>query len=101
MPAARPASRRSRWPPNRQRIDMATVPVSSAMSTDRPPHSRFGFFRAVPLALLVEGLLLGGAFALISHKAPAPPPPVTLLTLAAPPAPAPKQPQAAPPKPAA
>ncbi|WP_406868358.1 energy transducer TonB [Paraburkholderia fungorum] len=80
---------------------MATVPALSAVSTGRPPHSRFGFFRAVPLALLVEGLLLGGAFVLISHKAPAPPPPVTLLTLAAPPTSAPKQPQAVPPKPAA
>jgi protein TonB len=70
------------------------------MSTGQPLRGRFGLYRAAPLALLVEALLLGGAFALLSHKAPAPPPPVTLLTLAAPPAPAPKPAEPAPPKPA-
>jgi protein TonB len=80
---------------------MATVPALSATSSKAPrPH--FGLNRAAPLALLVEALMLAGAFALLSKKAPPPPPPppptVTLLTLApvAAPAPAPKPPEPSP-----
>jgi periplasmic protein TonB len=80
---------------------MATVPASSTMPTDRQPRPSFGLRRAAPLALGIEAILLGGALALLTHKAPPPPPPaVTTLTLAATPAPAPKAPEPAPPKPA-
>jgi protein TonB len=70
------------------------------MPTDRQSRPSFGLRRAAPLALGIEAMLLGGALALLSHKAPPPPPPVvTTLTLAATPAPAPKAPEPAPPKP--
>jgi periplasmic protein TonB len=80
---------------------MATIPAPSATASSKASLPRFGLDRAAPLALLVEALMLAGAFALLSKKAPPPPPPptVTLLTLAAP-APAPKPPEPAPVKPA-
>ncbi|MFM0212627.1 TonB family protein [Paraburkholderia sediminicola] len=73
---------------------MATVPATG----DVPERTRL--FPAAALALIAEVLLLGGGFALLTHKShvPAEPAP-TLLTLVAPapsPAPAPKPVVAAP-----
>jgi periplasmic protein TonB len=81
---------------------MATVPAPGATPGRHAPRSHFGLNRAAPLALLIEALLLAGAFALLSKKSPPPPPPpVTMLTLApvAAPAPAPKPPAPTPAKP--
>jgi periplasmic protein TonB len=80
---------------------MASLPALSATSSSKAPRPRLGLNHAAPLALLIEALLLAGAFALLSKKAPPPPPKVTLLTLApvAAPAPAPKPPAPAPAKP--
>ncbi|WP_206997147.1 TonB family protein [Trinickia mobilis] len=77
---------------------MATVPVSGM------PQERTRLYPAAAIALVAEVLLLGGAFVLLTHKAPAPvEPPPTMLTLAAPPAPptppAPKAVVQTPPKP--
>ncbi|MBN3848261.1 TonB family protein [Paraburkholderia sp. Ac-20342] len=82
---------------------MATVPELSVTSS-KAPRAHLDLHRAVPLALLVEALVLAGAFGLLAKKAPPPPPPpaVTLLALApvaapvAPPAPAPKPPEPVP-----
>jgi protein TonB len=73
----------------------------STMPAGRESRPSFGLRRAAPLALGIEAMLLGGALALLTHKAPPPPPPtVTTLTLSATPAAAPKAPVPAPPKPA-
>jgi protein TonB len=68
-------------------------------------QERTRLYPAAAIALVVEGLLLGGAFVLLTHRSPAPvEPPPTVLTLAAPPAPAPPAPKPVaptPPKPQA
>lgn len=67
---------------------MATVSVSGM------PQEQDRLRPAAAIALVAEALLLGGAFLLLTHKAPAPvEPPPTALTLAAPPAPTPVTPQ--------
>lgn len=80
---------------------MATLPASRL---PQEPQPRTRLLPAAACALVAEALLLGGAFALLTHEShtPAEPPP-TLLTLAAPaPAPQPKPPVVQPvPKPAA
>lgn len=67
-------------------------------------QERTRLYPAAAIALVTEALLMGGAFLLLTHKAPTPvEPPPTLLTLAAPPAPpttpAPKPAVQTPPKP--
>jgi protein TonB len=71
---------------------MATVPASGM------PQERNRLYPAAVIALVAEVLLLGGAFVVLTHKAPVPVElPPTTLTLAAPPAPKPVVPT--PPKP--
>jgi len=73
---------------------MATVPASGM------PQERTRLYPAAAIALVAEVLLLGGAFVLLTHKAPAPVQlPPTTLTLAAPPAPTPPAPKPAVPTP--
>jgi periplasmic protein TonB len=58
------------------------------------PQERTRLYPAAAIALVAEVLLLGGAFVLLTHKAPAPVElPPTMLTLAAPPAPTPPAPK--------
>jgi protein TonB len=58
---------------------MATVPASGIV------QERTRLVPAAAMALIVEGLLLGGVFALLTHKSHVPvEPPPTVLTLAAP-----------------
>jgi len=73
---------------------MATVPASGM------PQERTRLYPAAAIALVAEVLLFGGAFVLLTHKAPAPVQlPPTTLTLAAPPAPTPPAPKPAVPTP--
>lgn len=64
------------------------------MSASGMPQERTRLYPAAAIALVAEVLLLGGAFVLLTHKAPAPVAlPPTTLTLAAPPAPTPPAPK--------